>query len=189
GVWAPPHPGPAGGAGRPAAGRGTLVSAHRNGFPSAAVLSREACSDHRHPPPSPRLPALSCRATSASSWTATAVGPSADTCHGLQVIALVSNGVDLRALDEATLSAALYTSGLPDPDLIIRTAGELRVSNFLLWQGAYAELHVTETLWPDFGPSDLSVALGDFSSRRRTFGQVAGPAGADLAAAVATPVG
>jgi undecaprenyl diphosphate synthase len=102
---------------------------------------------------------------------------------------LASNGVDLRTLDEATLSAALYTSGLPDPDLIIRTAGQLRVSNFLLWQGAYAELHVTEALWPDFGPSDLSVALGDFSSRRRTFGQVAGPAGADLVTAVATPVG
>jgi undecaprenyl diphosphate synthase len=102
---------------------------------------------------------------------------------------LASNGVDLRALDEATLSAALYTSGLPDPDLIIRTAGELRVSNFLLWQGAYAELHVTEALWPDFGPSDLSVALGDFSSRRRTFGQVADPAGADLGTPVAAPVG
>jgi undecaprenyl diphosphate synthase len=102
---------------------------------------------------------------------------------------LASNGVDLRTLDEATLSAALYTSGLPDPDLIIRTAGELRVSNFLLWQGAYAELHVTEALWPDFGPGDLAEALGDFSSRRRTFGQVADPAGADHGTALATPVG
>jgi len=98
---------------------------------------------------------------------------------------LASSGVDLRTLDEATFSAALYTAGLPDPDLIIRTAGELRVSNFLLWQGAYAELHVTETLWPDFGPSDLNAALGDFSSRRRTFGQVAEPAGT----AIATPLG
>jgi undecaprenyl diphosphate synthase len=98
---------------------------------------------------------------------------------------LAATGFDLRELDEAILSAALYTAGLPDPDLIIRTAGELRVSNFLLWQGAYAELHVTETLWPDFGPTDLDVALRDFASRRRTFGQVARtPAGAlDSAAA------
>jgi undecaprenyl diphosphate synthase len=86
---------------------------------------------------------------------------------------LAATGADLRELDEAAVSDALYTSALPDPDLIIRTAGELRVSNFLLWQGAYAELHVTETLWPDFGPTDVSLALRDFASRRRTFGQVA----------------
>jgi undecaprenyl diphosphate synthase len=105
---------------------------------------------------------------------------------------LATRGVDLRTLDEATLSAALYTAGLPDPDLIIRTAGELRVSNFLLWQGAYAELHVTETLWPDFGPADVAVALGDFGRRRRTFGQVpetpaAGAAAGPAAGAAAGP--
>jgi undecaprenyl diphosphate synthase len=85
---------------------------------------------------------------------------------------LASSGADLARLEEPTLSSALYTSGLPDPDLIIRTAGELRVSNFLLWQGAYAELHVTDTLWPDFGPAEVGAALSDFRSRRRTFGQV-----------------
>jgi undecaprenyl diphosphate synthase len=90
---------------------------------------------------------------------------------------LATRGVDLRELDEATLSSALYSAGLPDPDLIIRTAGELRVSNFLLWQGAYAELHVTDTLWPDFGTADVAAALRDFRSRRRTFGQVAEPGG------------
>jgi undecaprenyl diphosphate synthase len=102
---------------------------------------------------------------------------------------LAASGRDLRLLDEATLSAALYTAGLPDPDLIIRTAGELRVSNFLLWQGAYAELHVTDTLWPDFGPADVAVALGDFRSRRRTFGQVADAPGAGDGTAVASRAG
>jgi undecaprenyl diphosphate synthase len=102
---------------------------------------------------------------------------------------LASSGVDLRDLDEATLSGALYTAGLPDPDLIIRTAGELRVSNFLLWQGAYAELHVTDTLWPDFGPADVSVALGDFRSRRRTFGQVVDSPGAGAGVAAAAGSG
>lgn len=85
---------------------------------------------------------------------------------------LAAGGADLSRVDEATLSGALYTAGLPDPDLIIRTAGELRVSNFLLWQGAYAELHVTDTLWPDFGPVEVAAALRDFRSRERRFGQV-----------------
>jgi len=95
---------------------------------------------------------------------------------------LAARGVDLGELDEATLSGALYTAGLPDPDLIIRTAGELRVSNFLLWQGAYAELHVTDTLWPDFGPAEVGAALRDFGSRRRTVGQVVEPGGAPAVA-------
>jgi undecaprenyl diphosphate synthase len=90
---------------------------------------------------------------------------------------LAASGADLTRIEESTVSSALYTAGLPDPDLIIRTAGELRVSNFLLWQGAYAELHVTDTLWPDFGPNDVAAALGDFRSRRRTFGQVEDPGG------------
>jgi undecaprenyl diphosphate synthase len=96
---------------------------------------------------------------------------------------LAGAGADLRHLDESTLSGALYTAGLPDPDLIIRTAGELRISNFLLWQAAYAELHVTETLWPDFGPADVGVALRDFRSRSRTFGQVLDGAGTEVGAA------
>jgi len=64
----------------------------------------------------------------------------------------------------------MYQPELPDPDLIIRTAGEHRVSNFLLWQGAYAELVVTETLWPDFGPENLKAALAEYASRIRRFG-------------------
>jgi undecaprenyl diphosphate synthase len=66
----------------------------------------------------------------------------------------------------------MYTMGLPDPDLIIRTSGEMRVSNFLIWQGAYAELYVTPTLWPDFDGDELYKALADYSRRERRMGLV-----------------
>ena len=79
-------------------------------------------------------------------------------------------------VDEATISAHLYTAGIPDPDLLIRTAGEMRISNYLLWQISYAELHVTETLWPDFGPEDLHAAFRRYAARRRTFGGLGKPA-------------
>ena len=83
---------------------------------------------------------------------------------------LMADGVPPEAVDEAAISARMYVPDLPDPDLIIRTAGERRVSNFLLWQGAYAEMYVTDTLWPDFGAQDLKVALDDYASRVRRFG-------------------
>ncbi len=70
------------------------------------------------------------------------------------------------------ISRHLYTSASPDPDLIIRTGGECRVSNFLLWQGAYSELHITDTLWPDFGRADIVRAVEDFYSRDRRFGAI-----------------
>jgi undecaprenyl diphosphate synthase len=73
-------------------------------------------------------------------------------------------------IDEDLISSRLYTAGLPDPDLLIRTSGEMRLSNFLLWQIAYAELYVTETLWPDFRRTDLLKALLDFQKRDRRFG-------------------
>ncbi len=73
-------------------------------------------------------------------------------------------------IDETTIDSHLSTAGLPDPDLLIRTAGQMRVSNFLLWQISYAELHVTETLWPEFGVADLERAFRDFAGRNRTFG-------------------
>jgi undecaprenyl diphosphate synthase len=75
-------------------------------------------------------------------------------------------------ISEAHVSGALYTDGVPDPDLLIRTSGEMRVSNFLLWQIAYTELWVTPTLWPDFGPTDLYRAVADFQRRSRRFGGV-----------------
>jgi len=83
---------------------------------------------------------------------------------------LMADRVPPEAVDEAAISARMYVPDLPDPDLIIRTAGERRVSNFLLWQGAYAEMYVTDTLWPDFGAQDLKVALDDYASRVRRFG-------------------
>ena len=83
---------------------------------------------------------------------------------------LMQDGVPAAEVDEAAISARMYEPELPDPDLIIRTAGEHRVSNFLLWQGAYAELYVTDTLWPDFGAEDLKLALEDYASRVRRFG-------------------
>jgi len=73
-------------------------------------------------------------------------------------------------IDELTVSDALYTGGMPDPDLLIRTAGELRVSNFLLWQISYAELWVTDTCWPEFDRASLHAALRDYASRERRFG-------------------
>ena len=83
---------------------------------------------------------------------------------------LLEAGVAPADLDEETLAAHLYAPELPDPDLLIRTSGELRLSNFLLWQLAYAELVFVETLWPDFGEADLRSALADYATRRRRFG-------------------
>jgi undecaprenyl diphosphate synthase len=82
--------------------------------------------------------------------------------------------LDPTGIDEATVSQALDTRGLPDPDLLVRTAGERRLSNFLLWQLSYAELHVTEVLWPEFGAEELRQAIEDFRSRRRTYGGLQG---------------
>lgn len=73
-------------------------------------------------------------------------------------------------IDEESFARFLYASAMPDPDLVIRTSGEQRISNFLLWQSAYAEYVFTETLWPDFGPGDLRAALEEYASRRRRFG-------------------
>jgi undecaprenyl diphosphate synthase len=84
---------------------------------------------------------------------------------------LAASGVAPEAIDEAAISAALYTSGVPDPDLVIRTGGEQRLSNFLVWQAAYAELYTTEILWPDFGPEAFDGALLEYARRTRRFGR------------------
>ncbi len=81
-----------------------------------------------------------------------------------------SGTLEPDSIDEAVLSSALYTAGMPDPDLLIRTAGEMRVSNFLLWQISYAELWVTPRCWPDFDRATLHQALRDYSARERRFG-------------------
>jgi undecaprenyl diphosphate synthase len=83
---------------------------------------------------------------------------------------LVESGIDPREVDENALAAHLYAPELQEPDLLIRTSGELRVSNFLLWQLAYAELVFLDTLWPDFGYDELRAALTEYAGRRRRFG-------------------
>jgi undecaprenyl diphosphate synthase len=83
---------------------------------------------------------------------------------------IVAAGVEPDDVDEELLAEHLYAPELPDPDLLIRTSGELRISNFLLWQLAYAELVFVDRLWPDFGEADLRSALEDYASRRRRFG-------------------
>jgi undecaprenyl diphosphate synthase len=87
---------------------------------------------------------------------------------------IIADGVPAEQVDEALVSRYLYTAGLPDPDLIVRTSGEMRSSNFLIWQGAYAEFYATPTLWPDFDESELYEALKQYSQRERRFGRVSG---------------
>jgi undecaprenyl diphosphate synthase len=87
------------------------------------------------------------------------------------------NGQAAFRADEKSISDNLYTAGLPDPDLLIRTSGEMRVSNFLLWQIAYAELYVTETLWPDFSRARLLESLVEYQRRERRYGGLAAQAG------------
>jgi len=87
---------------------------------------------------------------------------------------IIREGTTPEEVDEALVDRHLYTAGLPDPDLIIRTSGEMRVSNFLIWQGAYAEYYVTPTCWPDFDKDELYKALVSFSQRERRYGLLPG---------------
>ena len=89
--------------------------------------------------------------------------------HAVQHI--VRDGIPPEDISEATISDYVYTSDLPDPDLIIRTSGEFRLSNFLIWQGAYSEIFTTETYWPDFDRGEFYKALVEFGKRRRRFGK------------------
>jgi undecaprenyl diphosphate synthase len=85
---------------------------------------------------------------------------------------IVKAGIPPEEINETLFAQHLFTAGLPDPDLIIRTSGEMRVSNFLIWQGAYAEYYVTPTYWPSFDRAELEKALEDFAKRERRFGLV-----------------
>ena len=80
--------------------------------------------------------------------------------------------LDPEKITEETVSANLYTEGIPDPDLLIRTSGEMRISNFMLWQISYAEIYVTPVLWPDFGKDEFAKALTDYAGRDRRFGGI-----------------
>jgi undecaprenyl diphosphate synthase len=101
-------------------------------------------------------------------WIAFDYGGRAELVEATRRIA--DSGMDPREIDENVLAANLYAPELPDPDLLIRTSGELRVSNFMLWQLAYAELVFVDRLWPDFGARDLRGALAEYARRRRRFG-------------------
>ncbi|MDO9543325.1 MAG: isoprenyl transferase [Kiritimatiellia bacterium] len=94
--------------------------------------------------------------------------------QAMRVIAQkIKNGeLNPEQIDEAAIARHLFTEGIPDPDLLIRTSGEMRLSNFLLWQVSYTELYVTETLWPDFRENDFLAALAAYAQRRRRFGRV-----------------
>jgi undecaprenyl diphosphate synthase len=86
--------------------------------------------------------------------------------------AILRDGVDPKEVTEELVSRHLYTSDSPDPDLVIRTSGEQRISNFLIWQAAYAEWVFPETLWPDFGRDELLAAIQEFGRRERRYGLV-----------------
>jgi undecaprenyl diphosphate synthase len=105
------------------------------------------------------------RETRLALWIAFDYGGRAELVEAARRIA--SSGEEI---DEASFARYLYAPEMPDPDLVIRTSGELRVSNFLLWQSAYSEFVFTETLWPDFGPDEFRAAIEDYASRRRRFG-------------------
>jgi undecaprenyl diphosphate synthase len=98
-----------------------------------------------------------------------------DAVNSLIAEARQAGTLESLQLDEKSLSSRLYTAGLPDPDLLIRTSGEMRVSNFLLWQIAYAELYVTDTLWPDFRRAELLEAILEYQRRDRRFGGLGSP--------------
>jgi undecaprenyl diphosphate synthase len=118
------------------------------------------------------LTALTARNTGPTLCLAVNYGARAEIVDAVRKIAERVEAGDLHPadIDESVIGGSLYTAGLPDPDLLIRTAGEMRVSNYLLWQISYAELHVTDVLWPDFAVADLHRAIRDFAQRNRRFG-------------------
>jgi undecaprenyl diphosphate synthase len=112
-----------------------------------------------------------------------------DAVNALLDKARIEGTLDDLQVSEKDIASKLYTARIPDPDLLIRTSGEMRVSNFLLWQIAYSELYVTETLWPDFKLSDLLSAILDFQKRDRRFGGVKTDLVTEASEVIAEPVG
>jgi undecaprenyl diphosphate synthase len=114
------------------------------------------------------LEAATAGETRLSLWIAFDYGGRAELVEAARRIA--ESGVDPEEIDESFFAQHLHAPEMPDPDLVIRTSGELRLSNFLLWQSAYAELVFVDTLWPDFGPDEFRAAIEEYASRRRRFG-------------------
>jgi undecaprenyl diphosphate synthase len=123
------------------------------------------------------LTALSAQNTGTTLCLALSYGGRTEIANAARRIAEDAAAGRLRPdrIDEDAFAAYLYTAGMPDPDLLIRTANEMRVSNFLLWQISYTEIVVTNVLWPDFGADELHKAIAEFSRRERRFGAVAPP--------------
>src|SRR4051812_44555234 len=97
-----------------------------------------------------------------------------DAVNSILEMARLDGSIDSLKIDEDLIATSLYTASCPDPDLLIRTSGEMRISNFLLWQIAYSELYVTETLWPDFTRTDLLLAVLEYQKRDRRYGGLSG---------------
>jgi undecaprenyl diphosphate synthase len=107
-----------------------------------------------------------------------------DAVNSILDMARLDGSIHSLKIDEELIATSLYTAECPDPDLLIRTSGEMRLSNFLLWQIAYAELYVTETLWPDFTRADLLLAVLEYQKRDRRYGGLSAPKGSTAAAAI-----
>jgi undecaprenyl diphosphate synthase len=114
------------------------------------------------------LEAATSNETRLNLWIAFDYGARAELVEAARRIA--ESGVEPVEIDESLFAQHLYAPEMPDPDLVIRTSGELRLSNFLLWQSAYAEFVFVDTLWPDFGPNEFRSAIEEYASRRRRFG-------------------
>ena len=101
-------------------------------------------------------------------------GSRAEIVHAAKNVAadVASGKMRLSDINEQSIASNLYTSGIPDPDLVIRTSGEQRISNYLLWQIAYSEFYFTKTLWPDFSPKELKEIMDDFNTRERRYGKL-----------------
>ncbi len=104
--------------------------------------------------------------------SALSYGGRTELVHAVQNI--IKEGIPAEDINESVIGEHLYTIGIPEPDLIIRTSGEVRTSNFLIWQAAYAELYFTEILWPDFGRDEFIAALSEYENRDRRFGGLPG---------------
>lgn len=119
-----------------------------------------------------RMTSATCGNTGATLCLAVNYGARTEIVDAVRAIArrAVAGEISPEQINDQMIHDHLYTAGLPDPDLLIRTAGEMRVSNYLLWQISYAELHVTDVLWPDFGIDQLHTAIRDYAKRTRKFG-------------------
>jgi undecaprenyl diphosphate synthase len=151
--------------------RGEIAELHRNGVRLRVIGDRERLA--------PDIVTLIANAealtrdnTGVKLTIALSYGGRAEIAAAVRALAAkaVEGGLVPDAIDEDVISRHLFTAGIPDPDLLIRTSGEQRISNFLLWQCAYSELMFTKTLWPDFGGADLEQAIADFGCRDRRYG-------------------